>query len=197
MTPISVRIITFVCPEPPSNIGLKETVTKKKQERNRKKKNLFWQFINKVLNLLSVKINKTSKPTIKKTIINKINKSMKTTFLKISALASVVLLIFAATSISSCKKDQTCRGYVNVYDSASNKVPLATVRLDAYTINGDITYTEKTDGNGLATFDIALPAIFDIYVTKEDDFPLMWGKGSLNVDEPRKEGWATVAINQQ
>ena len=121
---------------------------------------------------------------------------MKTLFLKFSSLLCVVLLILAATCVSSCKKDQTCRGYVNVYDTAGHKVPLATVRLDAYSINGDITYTEKTDGNGLATFDIALPAIFDIHVTKPDAFPSLYGKGSLNVDEPRKEAWTVVSINQ-
>ncbi len=119
---------------------------------------------------------------------------MKTLVQKISVATIVVIIIVAVSSISSCKKDQTCRGYVNVYDNAGNKVPGAIVNLNAYSINGDVTYTEKTDGNGLATFDVALPAIFDVDVTKEDAFPNAHGKGKLNVDEPRKEGWATVSI---
>jgi len=122
---------------------------------------------------------------------------MKSILLKITSVISVAVLLVAAFSVSSCKKDQTCHGHVNVYDTAANKVALATVRLDAYSINGVVTYTSQTDGNGEASFDIALPAIFDIYVTKDDQFPGMWGKGSLNVDEPRKDGWATVSINQQ
>jgi hypothetical protein len=124
---------------------------------------------------------------------------MKSFLLKFSAAFSIVLIIFAATSISSCKKDQSCRGNVWVYDTVAQKVPLATVRLDAYTINGDVTYTAKTDGNGLAVFDIALPAIFNVYAYK-DDMPGVntrrEGKGSLNVDEPRKENWTTVVIHQ-
>jgi hypothetical protein len=119
---------------------------------------------------------------------------MKAPLLKFSVLFSIVLLIFAATSVSSCKKDQTCRGNVWVYDTLSQKIPLATVRLDAYSINGDITYTAKTDGNGLAVFDIALPAIFNI-TASSDKYPNMVGTGSLNVDEPRKETWVTVIIN--
>ncbi len=124
---------------------------------------------------------------------------MKSFLLKFTAAFSIVLLIFAATSISSCKKDQSCRGNVWVYDTVSQKVPLATVRLDAYTINGDVTYTAKTDGNGLAVFDIALPAIFNVYAYKDDMTGVNTrreGKGSLNVDEPRKENWTTVVIHQ-
>ena len=119
---------------------------------------------------------------------------MKTIFKKLHATVLIAIAFVATSSISSCKKDQTCRGYVNVYDNAGNKVAGATVNLNAYSVNGVISYTEKTDGNGLATFDVALPAIFDIDVTKQDAFPNAHGKGSLNVDEPRKEGWATVSI---
>ncbi len=124
---------------------------------------------------------------------------MKTLISKLFAVAGVVFLIGAATSISSCKKDQTCHGHVNVYDSIAQKVAGATVRIDAYSINGDITYTAITDGQGEASFDVALPAIFDVYVFK-DDIPgpisRREGKGSLNLDEPRKDNWTTITIKQ-
>ena len=122
---------------------------------------------------------------------------MKAIILKFSVLLSIILLTIISTTVSSCKKDQTCHGYVYVHDTLGQEVPLATVRLDAYTINGDITYTAKTDGHGLATFDIALPAIFDIYASKDDMNPVRYGKGSLNVDEPRKEDWKSIIIKQQ
>ncbi len=120
---------------------------------------------------------------------------MKTLFQKLPITCLAVVLLISATTFTSCKKDQTCRGNVWVYDNAGNKIPLALVRLDASTVNGQVSYTAKSDGNGLAVFDIALPAIFDVTVTS-DKFPNMFGKGSLNVDEPRKENWTTVAINQ-
>lgn len=119
---------------------------------------------------------------------------MKSFEFKFSAIGCLSLFIIGATSVSSCKKDQTCHGYVNVYDTAGLKVAGATVRLDANAVGGQKTYTATTDGSGLATFDIDLPAIFDVTASKAT-FPGMYGKGSLNVDEPQKDGWVTVKLN--
>ena len=116
------------------------------------------------------------------------------TFHSKTSIYFIAFVCLLGTTLTSCKKDKTCHGHVNVYDNAGNKVPGATVLLNTYSINGAVTYTAKTDGNGEASFDVALPAIFDVDATKEEAFPNSHGKGSLNVDEPSKDGWTTVVI---
>src|SRR5438034_622561 len=119
---------------------------------------------------------------------------MKTLVLKFSVIAGCLVFMLATASLSSCKKDKTCHGYVNVYDGAGNKLAGAIVKLDANSVGGQKTYTATTDGSGVATFDIDLPAIFDVTATKQSTFPGMSAKGSLNVDEPQKEAWLTLRL---
>lgn len=119
---------------------------------------------------------------------------MKSFVIKFSIIGCFVLLFLGATSISSCKKDQTCHGRVTVVDSADARVPGAAVRLDANAVGGQKVYNGVTDGSGIAVFDIELPAIFDITATKST-YPNQYGKGSLNVDEPQKEADVTVKLS--
>ena len=118
---------------------------------------------------------------------------MKSVVLKFSTVCCIALLAVSSTFVTSCKKDQTCHAYITVNDTANHKVQGATVVLDANNVGGQVTYHGTTDGAGNITFDIALPAIFYVTATKAN-FPLMYGKGLVNVDEPRKEAWLTVKI---
>ncbi len=118
---------------------------------------------------------------------------MKSFVSKFSIFACCLLFFIASGSISSCKKDQTCHGKVTVVDSNNAHVAGATVRLDANSVGGQKVYNGLTDGSGVAVFDIDLPAIFDITATKAT-YPNQYGKGSLNVDEPKKESEVTVKL---
>ena len=129
--------------------------------------------------MLAIKINK---PVI-----------MKRIFLKFSVFTFVALLILTAVSTPSCKKDQTCHGKVTVYDTTGKTVQGAAVRLDAYAVGGQVAYNGTTDLVGVVNFDIALPGIFDVTAT-HSKYPDMFGRGSLNVDEPRKEAAIIVRI---
>ena len=116
---------------------------------------------------------------------------MKTFTLRFSAFAVASLLVFAALSSSSCKKDKTCHGTVRVVDTANNPVGSATVKLSAPSVNGDVTYSSTTDGSGDATFEVKLPAIFDVTATKAT---VGTGTGVLRLDEPGKTNDVTVTL---
>jgi hypothetical protein len=118
---------------------------------------------------------------------------MKTTLLKFTGSICGIILLLAAFSTASCKKDQTCRGTVYVNDSSNNKVGGAVVQLDAMVVGGQLILREKTDANGEAHFDVKLPAIFNVTAT-HDSFPLKYGKGVLNLDEARKINYVTVKL---
>jgi hypothetical protein len=115
---------------------------------------------------------------------------MKTFTLKFSAFVFAFILLFAAFSSSSCKKDKVCHGKVHVTDTAGSPVPSATVKLAAPSVGGDVTYETVTDGSGDATFEVQLPAIFDVTASKSGKT----GAGVLRLDEPGKTGEVTVKI---
>jgi hypothetical protein len=118
---------------------------------------------------------------------------MKTFTLRFSAFVGAFILLFTAFSSSSCKKDKTCYGTVHVVDTAGNAVSNATVKLAAPSVNGDVTYDEVTDGSGNASFEVKLPAIFDVTATKATYFGMV-GTGVLRLDEPGKKSDVTVTI---
>jgi hypothetical protein len=110
---------------------------------------------------------------------------MRTSVLRTSAIICSFFLIIAAISSSSCKKDQTCYGEVNVYDSTGLVLPNTVVRLfhpgdttKTYTsAPGNIVYQGTTDGKGNVKFTIKLPAVF----TVRADHPKITGKYKLGV----------------
>ncbi|HEX8514979.1 MAG TPA: carboxypeptidase-like regulatory domain-containing protein [Bacteroidia bacterium] len=118
---------------------------------------------------------------------------MKNFTFKFSAFACAFILLFTAFSSSSCKKDKTCHGTVHVVDTAGVPVANATVKLAAPSVNGDVTYSETTDGSGNAKFEVKLPAIFDVTATKTTYFGMV-GTGVLRLDEPGKTNEVTVTI---
>lgn len=118
---------------------------------------------------------------------------MKTFTIKFSAFVCAFIMLLTAFSSSSCKKDKTCYGKVHVIDTADLPVSGAKVKLHAPSVNGDVTYEEITDGSGDATFEVQLPAIFDVTATKST-YPGQVGSGVLRVDEPGKTGEVTVTI---
>lgn len=117
---------------------------------------------------------------------------MKNFTLKFSAFVVVFTLIFAAFSTSSCKKDKTCHGTVRVVDTSNVPVGSAAVKLSAPSVSGDVVYEGTTDGSGEATFEVKLPAIFDVTATK-GTMPGI-GVGVLRLDEPGKSNEVTVTI---
>lgn len=114
---------------------------------------------------------------------------MKTFLLKSIVIAFVALIFIP--SASSCRKKETCEGKVKVVDTAGVPVGGATVKL--YAPNGQVTYEALTDGSGDVSFEIKLPAIFNILATKAT-YPGMTGEGILRVDEPGKTDEVTVKI---
>jgi|SRR6218665_1413407 len=118
---------------------------------------------------------------------------MKNFTLKFSAFVVVFTLLFAAFSTSSCKKDKTCHGTVRVVDTANVPVGSAAVRLSAPSVGGDVVYEATTDGSGEATFEVKLPAIFDVTATKAT-MPTLLGVGVLRLDEPGKSNDITVTM---
>ncbi|MFL5764935.1 MAG: hypothetical protein ACJ77K_13410 [Bacteroidia bacterium] len=120
---------------------------------------------------------------------------MKTLILKISAIGFVMMLFLVASVSTGCKKDKTCHGKVKVVDTNGVAVGSANVKLSAPSVNGDVVYQSTTDGSGEVTFDVKLPAIFDVYATKPSVYPLpMAGVGVLRLDEPGKSDDVTVKI---
>ncbi|OFY86627.1 MAG: hypothetical protein A3F72_09680 [Bacteroidetes bacterium RIFCSPLOWO2_12_FULL_35_15] len=119
---------------------------------------------------------------------------MKTFVLRFSSIAIVFLLLFTAISTTSCKKDKTCYGKVMVVDTAGIPVAVATVKLAAPSVNGQVEYVGTTDGSGVVSFEVKLPAIFDVFATQAANYPGMTGVGVLRLDEPGKKTETTVTI---
>ncbi len=94
---------------------------------------------------------------------------------------------------TSCKKDKICHGKVTVLDTGGVAIAGATVKLSAPSVNGDVVYTGTTDGSGIASFDVKLPAIFDIYATKAT-YPGKAGVGVIRLDEPGKKTEVKVTM---
>ena len=115
---------------------------------------------------------------------------MKTFILKLSALTSMAVLLLLAVTSSSCNKDKTCHGKVTVTDTNGTVLPSVAVHLSANSVGGQVTYDGITDGSGVVSFDVKLPAIFDVKATKSG----LTGTGILRLDEPGKTGEATVKI---
>ena len=118
---------------------------------------------------------------------------MKNFALKFSFGLFVVAFFMTAFS-TSCKKDQTCHGKVHVNDTAGRPIANATVKLAAPSVNGDVVYSQLSDGSGEADFEVKLPAIFDVKATKATYPPGYVGTGVLRLDEPGKTGEVTVTI---
>ena len=112
--------------------------------------------------------------------------------MKISALAFMLMLFVVASTSTSCKKDKTCHGKVTVVDSNGAGIAGAKVKLSAPSVNGDVVYENTTDGSGDASFDVKLPAIFDVVATKPTYTGT--GVGVLRLDEPGKSSEVTVKI---
>ena len=119
---------------------------------------------------------------------------MKTFVLRFSSIAIVFLLLLTAISTPSCKKDKTCHGKVTVIDTAGVPIAVATVKLAAPSVNGQVTYTGTTDGTGVVTFEVKLPAIFDVFATQAAQWPGKTGVGVIRLDEPGKSAETTVTI---
>ena len=118
---------------------------------------------------------------------------MKATRTKITAITAVLMLFSVMFISTSCNKDKTCHGKVKVIDTNGVTVSNATVKLSAPSVSGDVVYNGTTDGSGEASFDVKLPAIFDVYATS----PLWPGKsgvGVIRLDEPGKDANVTVTI---
>jgi hypothetical protein len=110
---------------------------------------------------------------------------------KIIAFTCIALLLVVG---SSCNKDKTCYGKVTVLDAAGAGVPNAQVHLAAPpSMKGDVTYDAVTNSSGVASFEVKLPAIFDITATSSA-YPGLTGTGTLRVDEPGKTGESTVVM---
>lgn len=116
-----------------------------------------------------------------KTFINK--------FLAITCVVAMLSIVFVSTS---CNKDKTCHGKVKVVDSNGAAISGAKVKLAAPSVNGDVVYENNTDGSGEATFDVKLPAIFDVTATHIAYSGT--GIGVIRLDEPGKDADVTVKI---
>ena len=117
---------------------------------------------------------------------------MKKNILNATAIVITAVLLLTAISTPSCKqKDKKCVGDVTVYDSVGKLLPGAKVKLShkADTVAGyvskasNVEYNGVTDSKGKATFEIALPAIYNVRV----DHPTIAGKykeGILILNNP-------------
>ncbi len=119
---------------------------------------------------------------------------MKTFILKSLAFGGVIFLLSAAFTTSSCKKDKTCHGKVHVVDTTGKNVAGAFVRLSAPSVQGDVIYDGSTDGSGNVSYDVKLPAIFDVKAEKKAIYPGKSGNGVLRLDEPGKSAEVEVTI---
>ena len=118
---------------------------------------------------------------------------MKTFILKFFAFGGILFLLSAAFTTSSCNKNKTCHGKVHVYDTTGRAVGNAFVRLAAPSVQGDVKYDGYTDNSGTVSFDVKLPAIFDVQAIKST-YPGKIGIGVLRLDEPGKSGEVDVTI---
>jgi hypothetical protein len=119
--------------------------------------------------------------------------TMKTFILKSLAFGGVIFLLSTALTTSSCKKDKTCHGKVHVVDSLGKNVGNAFVRLAAPSVQGDVKYDGSTDNSGNVSFEVKLPAIFDVTASKAT-YPNKLGVGVLRLDEPGKSSEVEVTI---
>lgn len=117
---------------------------------------------------------------------------MKTFSNRILAITGVVALLSVMFISTSCNKDKTCHGKVKVVDTNGVAIAGATVNLAAPSVSGDVVYNGTTDGSGEASFDVKLPAIFDVTAT-HPGYPGT-GVGVLRLDEPGKDADVTVKI---
>lgn len=117
---------------------------------------------------------------------------MKTFLTKITAITAVIMLLSVMFISTSCNKDKTCHGKVKVIDTNGVTISNATVKLSAPSVSGDVVYNGTTDGSGIASFDVKLPAIFDVYATKTGISGS--GVGVIRLDEPGKDASVTVTI---
>ena len=117
---------------------------------------------------------------------------MKTLVNRILATAAVVALLSIVFVSTSCNKDKTCHGKVKVVDTNGAVISGATVQLAAPSVSGDVVYENTTDGSGDASFDVKLPAIFDVKAT-HPAYPGT-GVGVLRLDEPGEDADVTVKI---
>lgn len=115
---------------------------------------------------------------------------MKTFALRTSAIVCAFALILTATMATSCKKDKTTYGTVTVQTTSGKLVSGAKVLLSAAAVAGEKTYEGVTDGSGEAEFEIALPGIWDVTVTKDS----LSGTGVLRLDEPGKSDNTTITV---
>jgi hypothetical protein len=116
-------------------------------------------------------------------------KTLVNRFLAITSVVAVLSVVFISTS---CNKDKTCHGKVKVVDTNGVAIAGAAVKLSAPSVNGDVVYDNVTDGSGDASFDVKLPAIFDVKATHAS-YPGT-GVGVLRLDEPGKDADVTVKI---
>lgn len=118
---------------------------------------------------------------------------MKTLIFKTTAITGVLVFLTLMMVSTSCKKDKTCHGKVTVVDTNGTAIASANVKLSAPSVGGDVVYDGTTDGSGVASFEVKLPAIFDVYATKAT-YPGMAGVGVLRLDEPGKDAEVTVIM---
>ena len=93
---------------------------------------------------------------------------------------------------TSCNKDKTCHGKVKVVDTNGAAISGAKVKLSAPSVSGDVVYEGSTDGSGEASFDVKLPAIFDVTATHIAYAGT--GVGVIRLDEPGKDADVQVKI---
>ena len=118
---------------------------------------------------------------------------MKSIILKSFVFGSVALLLGAAFTTSSCRKDKTCHGKVHVVDTLNRDVANALVKLSAPSVQGQVVYDGTTDNSGVVRFEVKLPAIFDVTATKAT-YPGQSATGVLRLDEPGKDAEVTVTM---
>lgn len=118
---------------------------------------------------------------------------MKSIILKSFVFGSVALLLGAAFTTSSCRKDKTCHGKVHVVDTLNRDVANALVKLSAPSVQGQVVYDGTTDNSGVVRFEVKLPAIFDVTATKST-LPGKTGAGVLRLDEEGKSAEVEVII---
>ncbi len=183
---------TLMFPETLLLFVLNDTNSTKTAKMNENRTKSFLLFIIIVLNLLIVKIIKSYIHRTENNVFKK-NISMKAFIFKISAITGVLMLFTIMFIASSCNKDQTCHGTVTVVDTVGSPVASAKVKLSAPSVGGDVVYDGTTDGSGKVSFDVKLPAIFDVYATKAT-FPGLAGVGVLRLDEPGTDAEVKVII---
>ena len=81
-----------------------------------------------------------------------------------SFFAAILFLLELSIATISCNKPTDCKGQVTVVDSLNQVINGAKVTLYSKKPVGQITAIATTGMNGIANFDLKLPAILDISV---------------------------------